>query len=199
MENRLYVSNLSAGASLTSLRECFARCGEVTEVEFSAERYAHRSQSSAFVTMATSEEASEAVRVLNGTLLDGRLLQVTVVPGPNSDEKRTERREAKKAAAAAATIAQQYRERHNMTYELDCQGSRLLLRIFFPPETGQTEWRIEARSSGDGGIVIDKAAPTRALALQEVSAAWQALAPNAALPEVDWPAVTLAMQGVRAI
>ena len=201
MDNRLYVTNLSAAASLSSLRSCFGACGEVTEVEFAAERHAHRMASSAFVTMATVQGARQAVQELHGKLLDGRTLMVTVVSGRDSADARAEAREAKAAEArVTTTITQQYRERHNMTYELDCQGSRLTLRVFFPPEVGPaTDWRIEARSGGEGAATIEKVAPTREQALQQISEAWQASATDLLLPTFDWAAVTRAMQGVRAI
>lgn len=202
MDNRLYVTNLSTSASLTSLRQCFAACGEVSEIEFAVERNAPRASSSAFVTMASSADAELAIRRLNGTSLDGRSLMVTLVPGrAGSNGQRSDNREGgsrKAAAPPAVAITQQYRERHNMTYELDCQGNRLILRMFFPPLVGGSEWRVEARSAGDLGVV-EKVAATRAIAVKEISAAWQELVTTQAVPSFDWPAVILALQGVRAL
>jgi RNA recognition motif-containing protein len=200
MENRLYVSNLSEVASLTSLRRCFAACGEVVEVQFAAERNAHNGPPSAYVTMATSAAAEQAMRRLNGTLLDGRTLVVSIMPERLTGE---ERREEKKATARAnaliIAVTQQYRERHNMTYELDCPVGRLTLRIFFPPDAARPEWRIEARSNQSAALTVDKSAATRELALKEVAEAWQALAADAVAPSFDWQAVSRAMQAIRAV
>lgn len=200
MDNRLYVSNLGASASLASLRQCFAACGEVSEVEFAVERNSPGASSSAFVTMASSAEAELAIRRLNGSSLDGRSLMVTLMPGRSGHEQRSENREGSRKAKAppAVAITQQYRERHNMTYELDCQGARLILRMFFPPLSGGSDWRVEARYGAEAGVV-EKVAATRARALQEISEAWSELVATQALPEFDWPAVIRALQVVRAI
>jgi len=197
MDKRLYVTNLSAGASLASLRRCFAECGAVSDVEFAVERHASAS-SSAYVTMVNPADAEQALRRLNGTLLEGRPLVVTLLPGRFANGQGSERRGRAAAAPVGIVISQQYRERHNMTYELDCQGARLVLRIFFPPVDARPEWRIEARMNGDAGV-IEKAAPTREMALRQISEAWELRATTEALPSLDWPAVTRAMQGVRAI
>lgn len=200
MDNRLYVTNLSSSSSLTSLRQCFAACGEVSNIEFAVERSA-RSSSSAYVTMASSADAELAIRRLNGTSLDGRSLMVTLMPGRSGNGQRSDEREGgsrKKDPPPSVVISQQYRERHNMTYELDCQGARLILRMFFPPLSGGSDWRIEARCADDAGVV-EKTAATRAIALKEISEAWTELLTTRALPSFDWPAVTRALQGVRAI
>src|SRR3954471_10522235 len=173
MENRLYVTNLSEVASLSSLRRCFAAFGEVTDVQFAAERNAQRGPPAAYITMATSAAAEQAMRRLNGTLLDGRPMMVSVLPERSSDERREDKKAAARAHAAIIAVTQQYRERHNMTYELDCPVGRLTLRIFFPPDAARPEWRIEARSNRSGALTVDKSAATRELALKEVAEAWQ--------------------------
>jgi RNA recognition motif-containing protein len=201
MDNRLYVTNLSASASLASLRSCFAACGEVSDIEFAVERHAPRAASSAFVTMACSADAEKAIRRLNGISLDGRSLMVTLLPGKANSGQRSEKGEGRRGAAATPptiAITQQYRERHNMTYELDCEGARLILRMFFPPDGASGAWRIEARCGGNGEVV-EKSAATRELALKEIAEAWQALVSSDSLQTFDWVAVTRALQGVRAI
>jgi RNA recognition motif-containing protein len=199
MENRLYVSNLSESASLSSLRRCFSACGDVAEVQFAAERQAHQGPPSAYVTMMTSAGAEQAMRRLNGTLLDGRSLVVSLLPEQSSGERREEKKAAARASALIIAVTQQYRERHNMTYELDCPAGRLTLRIFFPPDEARPEWRIEARSNQSGEQSVDKTAATRELALQAVAEAWQALATDSAAPSFDWQAVVRALQAIRAI
>ena len=101
-----------------------------------------------------------------------------------------------KADGTTIAISLQYRERWNMTYELDCIGVRLILRIFFPAVEGDQDVRIEARTSGDGGVVVDRSGPTRALALTEIAEAWR---DAAGAPPLDWQAVTLALKNVRAV
>jgi len=132
----------------------------------------------------------------------GRAPNVGYVPGRDFTGSQPEGRKPPVLPknAAAIAITQQYRERHNMTYELDCAGQALILRIFFPPEAGPVEWRIEARGHGGGeAVVVDKVAATRELALQAVSGAWPTAAAPAATPSYDWAGVTVVMRSVRAI
>jgi hypothetical protein len=125
------------------------------------------------------------------------------VPGRDFTGSQPEGRKpavVKDVAGKGITITQQYRERHNMTYELDCAGESLILRVFFPPEVGPGDWRIEARGKGDGeAVVIDKAGATRELALQAISGAWPTAGVHAAACRYDWDGVTKAMRSVRAI
>ncbi len=132
----------------------------------------------------------------------GRAPVVDYVPGRDFTGSQPEGRKppAPPKNAAAIAITQQYRERHNMTYELDCAGEALILRVFFPPEAGPVEWRIEARGKGCGeAVVIDKVAATRELALQAVSGAWPAPTAPTTPPSYDWVGVTAVMRTVRAI
>lgn len=100
-------------------------------------------------------------------------------------------------------IVQQFREAHNMTYELDCTGSPLIVRVF--PMNGESatptsEWKIEARVSNAADAVVASAtAPTRALALTGVAQWWSDNAATYALGSYDWNAIAEAMTTVRAI
>ncbi|HXK19496.1 MAG TPA: RNA-binding protein [Polyangiaceae bacterium] len=200
MENRLYITNLSEVASLSSIRRCFSACGDVAEVQFAAERNAQQGPPAAYVTMMTAAAAEQALRRLNGTLLDGRLLVVTLMPERLTGADRREEKKAEaRANAAIIAVTQQYRERHNMTYELDCPVGRLTLKVFFPPDPARPEWRIEARSNQSAELSVDKSATTRELALKEVAAAWQVLAADSGAPSFDWQAVARAMQAVRGV
>ena len=76
MGNRLYVGNLSYGASAESLREAFSACGEVTDVHIVQDRDSGQPRGFAFVTLATAEEAAKAIATLDGSSLDGRTLRV---------------------------------------------------------------------------------------------------------------------------
>ena len=76
MRNRLYVGNLSFHATAESVRELFARVGEVTDVHIVTDRMTGQSRGFAFVTMGTPAEAEAAIQAVNGTSLDGRALRV---------------------------------------------------------------------------------------------------------------------------
>src|SRR5258708_6139402 len=132
VQNRLYVGNLSPSATAETLRAWFGNCGTVSEVQMVVERRDMRSPPSAFVTMSTGAAAELAVRRVNGRLLDGRAMLVTVAVDGWRGDAEERRKTAKDQARVAIAITQQYRERNNMTYELDCAGQTLILRVFFP-------------------------------------------------------------------
>jgi len=134
----------------------------------------------------------------------GRAPTIGYVPGRDFTGSQPEGRKppgpVKGVPGKTIAITQQYRERHNMTYELDCCGEALVLRVFFPPEAGPVEWRIEARGVGAGAaVVVDKSAATRELAFQAVCGAWPCAALPASTPSYDWDGVTQVLRSVRAI
>jgi RNA recognition motif-containing protein len=76
MGNRLYVGNLSFSATTESVREVFARVGEVTDVYIVTDRATGQSRGFGFVTMGSSGEAEKAIQEINGLAVDGRTLRV---------------------------------------------------------------------------------------------------------------------------
>lgn len=104
------------------------------------------------------------------------------------------------AASPAARITQQFRELRNLTYELECDGVLLVLRIFFPLENvGDDDWRVEARACARNETSLASAnAKTRAGAFDLIAGQWRYTAAASALG-IDWAAVARAMKAVRAI
>jgi cold-inducible RNA-binding protein len=76
--SRVYVRNLAIGTTEESVRTAFAKSGRVHEVRVIADRETGRPRGFAFVTMASAEEASRAIAAMNGTLLAGRPLRVSL-------------------------------------------------------------------------------------------------------------------------
>jgi len=76
MARKLYVGGLSYDTTDDQLREAFAKFGAVESATVIKDRYSDRSKGFGFVEMSSNSEAEEAIRSLNGTLLDGR--QITV-------------------------------------------------------------------------------------------------------------------------
>lgn len=76
MGNRLYVGNLSFHSNQDSVRAAFAEFGEVSDVHVVSDRETGQSRGFGFVTMGTNEAAQNAIRTMNGALLDGRALKV---------------------------------------------------------------------------------------------------------------------------
>jgi len=97
-------------------------------------------------------------------------------------------------------ITQQFRARHNMTYELDCEGVPLVINVFFPvSDSGVEEWRIEAQSKHtEPASFASASAASRALALQHVAQRWRETMP-VSVSNLDWNGVAQAMTAVRAL
>lgn len=96
-------------------------------------------------------------------------------------------------------ITQQFRERHNMTYELDCAGAPLIVRVF-PLDGVPSTWRVEARTTNasDATVAVGTAS-SPALALERVAEWWRQNAASRALATFDWTAIADAMTAVRAV
>jgi len=78
MESKLYVGNLSYGATDDQLRELFAQAGTVTSASVITDRETGRSKGFAFIEMSSSAEAEKAIQMFNGYSLDGRDLRVSI-------------------------------------------------------------------------------------------------------------------------
>jgi RNA recognition motif-containing protein len=76
MTNTLYVANLPFATTTEDLRALFAPAGAVIAVELLFDRMTGRAQGSAFVAMATEEEARRAIEKFDGSDAFGRSLKV---------------------------------------------------------------------------------------------------------------------------
>src|SRR2546428_7599998 len=76
MAAKLFVGNLSFQATEEDLRELFAQAGTVETVRIITDQFTGRPRGFGFVEMATKEEASKAVEMLNGRLFRDRNLVV---------------------------------------------------------------------------------------------------------------------------
>ncbi len=78
MAVKLFVGGLSFSTSTQRLNEIFAAIGAVESASVVTDRDTGQSRGFGFVEMATTEEANEAVRRLNGTEVDGRQIKVEI-------------------------------------------------------------------------------------------------------------------------
>jgi cold-inducible RNA-binding protein len=76
MSKKLFVGSLSWNTTDESLREAFARFGNVAEAKVITDRDTGRSRGFGFVTFNDNEEAMAAMAAMNGTDLDGRTIKV---------------------------------------------------------------------------------------------------------------------------
>jgi RNA recognition motif-containing protein len=72
----IYVGNLAFSTNNADLEALFAEHGEVTRAQVITDRDTGRSRGFGFVEMASSDEANDAIRNLNGRNVDGRDLKV---------------------------------------------------------------------------------------------------------------------------
>lgn len=186
MTNKLYVANLSPDTTEDELRAHFATCGGVLDVELLLDRRTNASRGLARVTMTTSAFAANALSRLNSAQLRGKTLVVSETREPATP-------------TAKVKIAQQFRERDNMAYDLDCEGAPLTIRIYPMPDGS---WRIEARATDAAeAVVISSCGTNRSDVLVDVVRAWnrEASGPSSPLRRLDDAAVMQAMRDVRAV
>lgn len=185
------MTNLSASATLSSVRQFFSSAGQVLEVEFVAERRYPGTPSSAYVTMATPEAADAAIQRLHSRLLHDRIVMVSLAAGVEAGQGKLRQ---PKLAAASVSISQQYRERRGMVYELDCSSVLLTVRIFFQADDADGR-RVEACA---GDCVADASGATVGSALAVLAERWTSLSEPVA-PRIDWPEVVAVLKSVRAV
>jgi RNA recognition motif-containing protein len=76
MAKKLYVGNLSYDTTQEQIQTLFSEIGEVAEITLITDRDTGRPKGFGFVEMATEEAAQEAIKRLNGHVVDNRALTV---------------------------------------------------------------------------------------------------------------------------
>ncbi|MBS1575340.1 MAG: RNA-binding protein [Bacteroidetes bacterium] len=74
----IYVSNLSFAVQDEDLREFFAEYGEVSSAKIITDKLTQRSRGFGFVEMPDDAAAEKAIKELDGGMVDGRAIKVTV-------------------------------------------------------------------------------------------------------------------------
>lgn len=72
----IYVGNLSYSVKEDELKEMFAEFGNVETIKIIKDRYSGQSKGFAFVEMPSNSEADQAIKALNGKLMNRRNLKV---------------------------------------------------------------------------------------------------------------------------
>ncbi|XVF07514.1 hypothetical protein REPUB_Repub06bG0145600 [Reevesia pubescens] len=86
-EGRIYVGNLPYSMTSSELSEIFSEAGRVANVEIVYNRATDRSRGFAFVTMASVDEAKEAIRLFDGSQVGGRTVKVNFPEVPKGGER----------------------------------------------------------------------------------------------------------------
>lgn len=74
----IYVSNLSFNVADEDLQDFFAEYGEVTSAKIIKDKFTGRSRGFGFVEMSSDEHAQKAIQELDGAVVEGRTISVTV-------------------------------------------------------------------------------------------------------------------------
>lgn len=74
----IYVSNLSFNVQDEDLKDYFQDYGEVTSAKVITDKFTNRSRGFGFVEMSDEAAAQKAIKELNGAMVDGRSMSVTV-------------------------------------------------------------------------------------------------------------------------
>jgi len=76
MSKKIYVGNLPFRVDEDTLKDLFAKIGEVQSVKIITDVATGRSKGFGFIEMASDEDVEKAISALNGTLVMGRPLTV---------------------------------------------------------------------------------------------------------------------------
>ncbi len=74
----IYVSNLSFNVQDEDLRDYFQDYGEVASAKVITDKFTNRSRGFGFVEMPDESAAQKAIKELNGAMVDGRAISVTI-------------------------------------------------------------------------------------------------------------------------
>ena len=81
----IYVGNLDFKVNENDLKEVFEEYGAVSSVKIITDKFSGRSKGFAFVTMDNQEEATKAVKELNGSSLKNREMVVNEAKPRNTN------------------------------------------------------------------------------------------------------------------
>nr|GMD86711.1 33 kDa ribonucleoprotein, chloroplastic [Ipomoea batatas] len=143
---RLFVGNLPFSLTSSQLSEIFSEAGRVSKVEVVYDRVTGRSRGFAFITMGSVEEANEAIRMFDGSLVGGRTAKVNFPEVPRGGEREVI------ASRARSSNQENFNSPHrlyasNLSWNLTSQGLReafadqpgiLNAKIVYDKETGRS-------------------------------------------------------------
>ena len=87
----MYIGNLAHDVTEDDLRNAFCEFGEVSSVKIIIDKFSGRSKGFGFVEMPNNSEADQAIKALNGKVLNGRSIKVNQA-GPRGKRPQRKRR-----------------------------------------------------------------------------------------------------------
>ncbi len=91
----VYISNLSYKRDRHGLKNLFSRYGSIKSIKIIVEPKTEQSRGMAFVRMGSIEEATAAIKGLNGEIIDGRTVKANFAIPQNEDFKSSDVKEKK--------------------------------------------------------------------------------------------------------
>jgi RNA recognition motif-containing protein len=85
----IYIGNLSFNTTEDALRSLFAEFGNVESSKVIKDRASGRSKGFGFIEMPSNSEADQAIKALNGNVIDGNALKIR--PADSGGKKRKKR------------------------------------------------------------------------------------------------------------
>ena len=92
-ESTLYVGNLNYKRDEEGLKKLFSKYGKVLHIKIIMEPGQNRSKGIAFIKMKKPDNAQMAIKSLNGRIIDGRTLKVSVANSRFSETPLVEKEE----------------------------------------------------------------------------------------------------------
>ena len=85
----IYIGNLSYNITEDTLKSWFVEFGDVESVKVIKDRYSGRPKGFGFIEMPSNSEADQAIKALNGNLMDGNHIKVR--PADSGGKRRKKR------------------------------------------------------------------------------------------------------------
>jgi len=76
MTNKLYIGGIAYATEEATLKDEFAKAGNVQSVKIITDKFTGKSRGFGFVEMSSIEEAKKAIEMFNDKELDGRVIKV---------------------------------------------------------------------------------------------------------------------------
>ena len=84
----IYIGNLSYNITEDTLKSWFVEFGDVESVKVIKDRYSGRPKGFGFIEMPSNSEADQAIKALNGNLMDGNHIKVRPADSGGKRRKR---------------------------------------------------------------------------------------------------------------
>jgi RNA recognition motif-containing protein len=72
----IYLGNLSISTKEDTLKSLFAKFGDVESIKLVKDRFTGRPKGFGFIEMPSNSEADQAIKALNGCIIDGNFIKV---------------------------------------------------------------------------------------------------------------------------